>query len=178
MPETCPASGSFGEPNFRNVFLLSVLSSNTGQKVSAEHFLSRRGKKSQSPSPSPSVVRCCRNFSVSRQHSVLRRSRTGVPGFPRAFGVFLGEQELLAATHRLKLCRGTQILSSLLLAFTGQKAPVFSTHQHGLDLLLWGYFALNLGCVCLFHSKNKGLFPFPPPQPLSKELWCLSLSLP
>lgn len=44
MPETCPASGSFGEPNFRNVFLLSVLSSNTGQKVSAEHFPSRRGK--------------------------------------------------------------------------------------------------------------------------------------
>lgn len=113
---------------------------------------------------------------MSRQHSVLRRSRTGVPGFPRAFGVFLGEQELLAATHRLKPCRGTQILSSLLLAFTWQKAPVFSTHQHGFDLLLWGYFALSLGCVCLFHSKNKDLFPFPPP-PVSLKRALVSLSL-
>lgn len=57
------------------------------------------------------------------------------------------------------------------------KAPFVSTHQHGLGLLLWGYFALILGCVCLFQSKNKDLFPFPPPTLSQKSSGVSSLYL-
>lgn len=89
---------------------MSFISQSYHQKLAkGEHraFPVSAWKMSQSPSPSPSVTRCCRKFFVSRQHSVLRCSRTEVPGFPRAFGVCLCEQELLAAVHRLKLCWGT-----------------------------------------------------------------------
>lgn len=132
---------------------LSPITKRWPKVSSAEHFLSQRGKSHKSPSPS--VARCCRKFSVSRQHSVLSCSRTGMPGFPRAFGVCLCEQELLAVMHKLKLLLGHADPLFTSFGFYMAKAPVVSTHQHGLDLLLWGYFALNLGCVCSLHSKNK-----------------------
>lgn len=156
---------------------LSPLSPSTKHwpKVSAEHFLNmEKVPKSKSISFCGEMLQEC----LCEQTALCPRcSGTGVPGSPRAFGVCLCEQKLLAAMHRLKLCWGTQILSSFPLAFTWQKLLLSPHISMDSILLLWGYFALNLGCVCLFHSKNKDLFPFPSPSLSQKSSGVSSLYL-
>lgn len=166
MFKMCPASRGFEEPDFLHLTAISSQSpiiKPRSKQGKCWALLSHHGKCHRvQVHLHPWQRGCCREFCVNRQLFVLRWQRC--QAFQEHFSLSVKAEILLRDAQAEAVLGHTAPLFTLI-CFYMAKVPVVSMYQHGHDLLLWGYFALNFGCVCLFHSKYKDLFPLTPPHP-------------